>query len=63
MVVREAEAALKEREASISELKQQADAAWAQLEEVRGCIEGKYPRVRLSRFLIGRDLSSFFAQS
>ena len=45
------ETALKEREASLSVLKQQADAARAQLEEAQECIKGKYLRFLLELLL------------
>ena len=42
MAIRDAEAALKEKEASLSLLQEQADAAWAQLEKEQERTEGKY---------------------
>ena len=51
MAIRNAETALKEREASLSVLKQQADAARAQLEEAQECIKVKYQRFLLELLL------------
>jgi len=42
VAVRDAEAALKEKEASLSALQEQADTARAQLEKEQECIMGKY---------------------
>ena len=51
VAIRNVETALKEREASLSVLKQQADAARAQLEEAQECIKGKYLRFLLELLL------------
>ena len=51
MAIRNAETTLKEREASLSTLREQADSAWTQLEEAQECIKGKYPRFLLKLIL------------
>ena len=46
-----AEAAVKEKEASLSTLQEQANAALARLEEVQGDIKGEYMRLLLRLIL------------
>ena len=48
VVVRDAETALKEKEACLSTLQEQADAAQALLEKEQERTEGKYLKFRLS---------------
>ena len=56
MAVRNAEAAHKEKEDSLSTLQ---DAARAQEEEVQGFIAGKFPRFHFCLILVCRNLSLF----
>ena len=50
VAIRDTETALREREASLSVLQQQADAARALLEKEKERTEGKYPKIRLTCF-------------
>ena len=50
MAVRDAEAALEEKKASLSVLQEQADAVRALLEKEQERTEGKCPEIRLSCF-------------